>query len=81
MMTLRHGHFPAVIREEFQELASQRDQWTSARMMELTGRLWNCTDTVPAGTCDDLDIRKGSSYASACRDFRPFIRTLSSGHR
>lgn len=33
----------------------------------LLGQLWNCTDVLPAGYCDQLDISKGSTYAQAVR--------------
>ena len=33
----------------------------------LLGQLWHCTDVLPAGYCDQLDIPKGSTYAQAVR--------------
>jgi hypothetical protein len=33
----------------------------------LLGQLWNCTDVLPVGYCDQLDIPKGSTYAQAVR--------------
>ena len=33
----------------------------------LLWQLWHCTDVLPAGYCDQLDIPKGSTYAQAVR--------------
>ena len=33
----------------------------------LLGQLWNCTDVLPGGYCDQLDILRGSTYAQAVR--------------
>lgn len=33
----------------------------------LLGQLWNCTDVLPAGHCDQFDLPKGSTYAQAVR--------------
>lgn len=35
----------------------------------LFGKLWHCTDTLPAYYCDELDIPKGSTYAAAAQTF------------
>jgi hypothetical protein len=32
----------------------------------LCGQLWNCTDTIPSGYAENLDIKAGS-YASVAR--------------
>jgi hypothetical protein len=36
----------------------------------LLGALWNCTDVLPAGYCQQLDIEQGSTYAQAVRALR-----------
>ncbi len=36
----------------------------------LLGQLWRCTDVLPAGYCDQLDIPKGSTYAQAVREIK-----------
>lgn len=33
----------------------------------LLGQLWTCTDILPAGYCDQLDLPHGSTYAQAVR--------------
>ena len=36
----------------------------------LIGQLWNCTDIMPSGLCDTLDLHPGSTYASGVRNLR-----------
>src|SRR4051794_458053 len=33
----------------------------------LLTQLWNCTDILPAGYCEQLDLSHGSTYAQAVR--------------
>jgi hypothetical protein len=33
----------------------------------LLGQLWACTDILPAGYCEQLDLPHGSTYAQAVR--------------
>ena len=33
----------------------------------LLGQLWNCTDVLPGGYCEQLDLVRGSTYAQAVR--------------
>jgi len=56
------------------EIASfiQKDGQT-CELRKTLGRLWNCTDILPATYCLQLDIPRGSSYAKAVRDlFKSF---------
>ena len=69
-------HAPSHLREALQEYL---DSDTPARQFRvehdgedrsldwLLGQLWHCTDVLPAGYCDQLDIPKGSTYAQAVR--------------
>jgi hypothetical protein len=41
----------------------QRARW-------ITGQLWNCTDTLDSGACEDLGLPHGSTYAQAVRSLR-----------
>ena len=49
---------PIVIEEEEKPLS-----W-------LIGELWNCSDILPSDCCNELDIRRGSTYGQAVRNFR-----------
>jgi hypothetical protein len=40
----------------------------------LCGQLWNCSDTLPALTCNDADVPRGSTYAAAAQRIRRTIR-------
>ena len=37
----------------------------------LLGLLWNCTDTVPKGCCEDLEFPQGSTYAQIAQSIKP----------
>jgi hypothetical protein len=60
-------HVSEQIREAFIEAV---ENGRKTRANEFIGMLWNCTDIMPASTCDDLDMPKGSSYAHAARKIR-----------
>lgn len=45
--------------------------WT---LSKLLGKLWNCTDILPGGVCDDLGLRRGSTYAIAVRHVKDQLR-------
>ena len=36
----------------------------------LIENLWNCSDILPSNCCNELDIRRGSTYGQAVRNFR-----------
>ena len=73
----RGGHAPDNVRKPF-------DEWADAGMesetidyegqpmpySKLLGMLWNCTDAMPAETCDSLDLPHGSTYARGVRAAR-----------
>jgi hypothetical protein len=40
---------------------------SEAEAKEILGALWNCTDILPGGECDVLELPRGSSYAVAVR--------------
>ena len=80
LMKIKSGHIQSHLREAFQEWLDQfgsdfpvsLDAVTSQDGEPMTGRwligqLWNCTDTLPNNYCDQLNVAKGSSYASAVR--------------
>ena len=46
----------------------------------LLGQLWNCTDVLPAGYCDQLDLPKGSTYAQAVRHLKERSEGRPQGH-
>ena len=60
------GRAPGHLRDEFTECVEEGLE--PSRYM--IGQLWNCTDTVPGGVCDELEIERGSSYAQAVRSMR-----------
>ena len=37
----------------------------------LLGLLWNCTDCVPGGCCEDLEFPQGSTYAQIAQSTKP----------
>jgi hypothetical protein len=68
-------HMPSDLREEFIDVI---DRFNSVgndddELKRLTGKLWNCTDTLPGNTCIRLEVAIGSTYAQAARQLR---RTL-----
>lgn len=67
-------HSGADTREYFQELASDPEQWTMNPFRRLIGTLWNCTDIVPADTCERLDCPTGSTYAQCCRSMLRWLK-------
>lgn len=69
-------HKPGHLREELQEWLDSDmpasefkvDHNGQDRNLDwLLGQLWNCTDVLPAGYCDQLGLPKGSTYAQAVR--------------
>lgn len=90
------GHAPKHLREEvleligYKELLSDREK--AKRLYNLLGKLWNCTDTVPAekygALVDDClkpycskdtkyDIKPTKfTYAMLARNFRPSLKVF-----
>ena len=77
----RGGHAPGELRNAFVEMIESgafRGNLTAeisvggcetpVSPLALTGLLWNCTDILPGGDCDELDIPLGSTYAQGARD-------------
>lgn len=64
------GHAPGHIRDQFSELIEDGAPYDPATVRALTGRLWNCTDILPAQLCTYLDLPTGSTYARASRRLR-----------
>jgi hypothetical protein len=69
-------HAPTHLREALQEYLDSDTPAKEFRVEHdgedkslewLLGQLWNCTDVLPGGHCDQLDIPKGSTYAQAVR--------------
>jgi hypothetical protein len=63
---IRNGHASTHLRHSFQEFLDCGDP-TTPDDLALTENLLNCTDILPAGYCDLLDIPKGSDYGLAAR--------------
>jgi hypothetical protein len=71
------NHAPSHLREQFQEWL---DSYEPNRLHEIDIRpvaplldaLADCTDVLPADYCDQLEIRKGSTYARAVEEVREF---------
>lgn len=66
----RGGHAPGHIREQFREWMEDDTLLSHADALELTGKLWNCTDTMPSDLCQLLELTQGSSYAQGVRHWR-----------
>jgi hypothetical protein len=50
------------------KLQRQWDRWPlEQRLRWLLGQLHNCSDVMPSGMCESLDLRYGSTYARAAR--------------
>ena len=52
-----------------------RSVWWSGLTIEqrarwITGQLWNCSDIMGSGSCQDLGLPQGSTYARAARYLR-----------
>ena len=45
---------------------------------QIAGRLWRCTDMLPGGDCEILDMPRGSTYAQAARQVTQDIPRLRS---
>ncbi|MGW6258779.1 hypothetical protein [Streptomyces sp. NPDC055085] len=71
--TAASGHAPGGLRDRFAELIESGDWRTSPEFFRLTGRLWNCTDTVPSYYCREVDEPTGSTYAQLSRTLRKFL--------
>ena len=71
------GHAPGDLREAFQILVEHErhaghvefdgERYDAGR---LVGKMWHCTDTMPASTCGALDLPGGSTYAQGARAMR-----------
>ena len=78
------GHAPGHLRDAFaawSEDGATAEKWPVGYAEEewpitsLFEALWNCTDTMPRGLCDELDVALGSSYAQGVRSVSArFIR-------
>lgn len=73
--TSENGHAPGALREEFQALIEPPRQVDDlARLLHVTGLLWNCTDILPAHACNDLGLAPGHTYAQVARALRTHLR-------
>ena len=72
-------HCSTNVREQFQNLIV--DLYvdhicpTDAHLT-VAGRLWRCTDILPGGDCETMDISQGSTYAQAARQVKKDIPGL-----
>lgn len=75
-MTVRNlpqaGHLGGDLREAFTEQIEEAwpNPYDDEQLHRLAGLLWNCTDILPGGYCEMLDLHCGSSYAQAARALR-----------
>ena len=68
----RGGHAPGHLRDRFLELIEGGMPDGEAEREELRtlcGQLWNCTDTIPSGYAEGIDLKAGS-YAMVARQLR-----------
>ncbi len=69
----RGSHAPGHIREAFRDWVENGKHGKPTIDDEpierawLIGQLWNVSDIMPSGLCDDLDLRAGSTYAQGVR--------------
>ncbi len=72
-------HMQGDLREALQEFLDREipaSQFTMERDGKtrspdwLLGQLWRCTDILPGDYCDQLYIRRGSTYAQAVRQIK-----------
>jgi hypothetical protein len=90
------GHAPKSLREEVLELIGDNEilshKEKAERLYNLLGKLWNCTDTIPAGNYRDIvadclkpycskdinyDIKPAKfTYAMLARNFRPSLKVF-----
>lgn len=61
------GHAPGELLQAFEEAIEDGDE---AKVHDLAGALWRCTDIMPSSLCDDLDVPPGSTYAQGARRVR-----------
>ena len=73
---IKGGHAPGHLREALAEwfedgataetwpVGYAEEEWPINSLLEA---LWHCTDTMPSGLCDELDVALGSSYAQGVR--------------
>jgi len=69
------NHAPSRLRETLQEWLDSYEPDRLSKMevepvADLLNALENCGDVLPAPTCDQLEIPKGSSYAEAVENLR-----------
>jgi hypothetical protein len=79
------GHTGGHLRDPFCEYAETgelpggtRHNGRGLDIRALTGLLWNCTDTMPGGTCRSLGLDAGSTYAMGARAVRAALPETSS---
>ena len=78
----RGGHAHGYLRDTFQEWVEEENQEKNTVIINdeekphlwLCGQLWNCTDILPSGVCNQLDIPDGSTYAQAVRSIKHSIK-------
>ena len=69
---LNGGHYPGHLRDAFVE-GIERCQpgiapiAVDAELNHIAGPVWNCTDVLPDGYCQMLDLPAGSARAQAQR--------------
>jgi hypothetical protein len=68
-----NSHVSDDVREEFCQVVDSARPNTYPFTEALLTKVQDCTDTLPAGVCDRLDIGDGSSYADAVRKIRSKI--------
>ena len=72
-------HCPERTREQFQDLIVNLyvdHVCPTDTHLTIAGRLWRCTDILPGGDCETMDMPKGSTYAQAARQVKKDIPVL-----
>ena len=73
------GHAKGDLRDRFLESIDPSGVITDnieseAEAKEILGALWNCTDILPGGECNALELPRGSTYAMAVRSIMRDIK-------
>jgi transcriptional regulator with XRE-family HTH domain len=69
------GHAPGHLRDWFMNYIEEGEideemQEKGLTVDWLCGQLWNCSDIMPSGLCQELDLPLGSTYARGARALR-----------
>jgi hypothetical protein len=72
-------HCSTNVREQFQDLIVDLyvdHVFPTDAHLTIAGRLWRCTDILPGGDCETMDMPTGSTYAQAALQVKRDIPVL-----